>query len=833
MDTKKKLIIAGSLGAVLLILIGVFAYQLVSASGLERKLAQADAHYQAGEFDEAIVLYTEILEEDEFFVQARLGLALSYFATEQYDLEEQVLLEGIALDPDQPSYYLNLSDHYVYLGKIESAVLTTSDGVLQTEHPELDSQLEELRENLYISGTRVVVREDDFGLGIDEGIGDGYSDDADEMDAGEGEEAGGDGVSGDSADAESGEGSDGEADSADGGDDGATGEAGDADGGLGDATVYGDETVRPLLLQVGFDRVVDVIWEDEHGRVIEVAADWVVEDEEIGLIEYRERLEEEGLIGDGEAGVDGGDGEGAGDASADGVGADGADGGEGDASDEAGSDTSAEAGGVVGDDGVDADEAAVATGDENSDDSASDSDSSDNGHDGEELSEAAYFSAESVGATSITASVGLIELAADVEVREQLLKEIVVEGERDIDLTIGESTVMSVSGVDYNDEPMEDFAPSWRLDRGLGVLTEVDPFTYEFLAEEGGIETVVISDGHVDAEIHIVINREGNRISYSVSGEGRVVLTPNEDTYVGNSVVGVSAVPADGWVFVEWRGDLTGSENPTELLMNNNKTFQAVFEQEGHSLSVSVDGGGTVEPSPSELKSRYADGESVTLRARNNAEWVFVRWTGDVPSGAAEDAEISVVMDRDKNLTAVFEEREPDGVSIGGSAKLSLATSGNGSISGASDGDSFDKGDSVTLTAVPNDGWQFERWAGDVSGSSASIDVKMEKDMTVEAVFVESGHNISLTVENSQGGTVTALVNDGSGDWKETTISQSGTTFAPGTRIRFNVTVNEDWEFAGWTGISEDNPRKTDPEFTVNGGRNILAEFRKKAEDEE
>lgn len=51
----------------------------------------------------------------------------------------------------------------------------------------------------------------------------------------------------------------------------------------------------------------------------------------------------------------------------------------------------------------------------------------------------------------------------------------------------------------------------------------------------------------------------------------------------------------------------------------------------------------------------------------------------------------------------------------------------------------YPAGAEVTLTALPNQGYSFSGWSGDVTGSAASVTVTMDGDKTVAATFVESG----------------------------------------------------------------------------------------------
>jgi PKD repeat protein len=67
-------------------------------------------------------------------------------------------------------------------------------------------------------------------------------------------------------------------------------------------------------------------------------------------------------------------------------------------------------------------------------------------------------------------------------------------------------------------------------------------------------------------------------LTVNTIGDGIVVLTPPGPTYPENTIVDLEAIAAGGWKFIEWQGDLTGSNNPTTILMDSNKTVTAVFE---------------------------------------------------------------------------------------------------------------------------------------------------------------------------------------------------------------------------------------------------------------
>ncbi len=70
-------------------------------------------------------------------------------------------------------------------------------------------------------------------------------------------------------------------------------------------------------------------------------------------------------------------------------------------------------------------------------------------------------------------------------------------------------------------------------------------------------------------------------LSTSVTGSGSIVLSPSGGTYSSGTAVTLTAVPGSGYEFIGWSGDLSGSTNPTTLVMNNNKSVTATFTGNG------------------------------------------------------------------------------------------------------------------------------------------------------------------------------------------------------------------------------------------------------------
>ena len=67
---------------------------------------------------------------------------------------------------------------------------------------------------------------------------------------------------------------------------------------------------------------------------------------------------------------------------------------------------------------------------------------------------------------------------------------------------------------------------------------------------------------------------------------------------------------------------------------------------------------------------------------------------------------------------------------------LTVNTDGSGTVDLVPPGGIYDEGTSVELTAVPNGGWIFDSWAGDLSGSANPETITMDGNKTVTATFV-------------------------------------------------------------------------------------------------
>ncbi len=216
------------------------------------------------------------------------------------------------------------------------------------------------------------------------------------------------------------------------------------------------------------------------------------------------------------------------------------------------------------------------------------------------------------------------------------------------------------------------------------------------------------------------------RFTVTVTIEGEGVVTPNGGTFDVGTAVQLTAVPAEGWHFVRWGGDISGITNFTRFTVYADVAVTAVFEPDPPSevsLDTRTDGQGTVEPNGG----TFPYGATIELTATPASGWHFVGWDGDL-SGSSNP--VTLVMDENKNVAAVFEQDPPI------LRTLTIQVSGLGWV--CPSGGTYYDGQTVELTPIGDSGSAFIRWSGDVSSDQESaqpLSVLLDRNRTITAVF--------------------------------------------------------------------------------------------------
>ena len=130
---------------------------------------------------------------------------------------------------------------------------------------------------------------------------------------------------------------------------------------------------------------------------------------------------------------------------------------------------------------------------------------------------------------------------------------------------------------------------------------------------------------------------------------GSVATNPDQASYSHGTSVELTATPATGYHFVDWSGDLAGTENPDTITMDANKIVTANFTINTYTLTVNAENG-SVTRNPEQAS--YNHGTSVELTAIPTAGYHFVNWfDGEVNNN---DNPVTVTMNANQTITAHF-----------------------------------------------------------------------------------------------------------------------------------------------------------------------------------
>lgn len=119
---------------------------------------------------------------------------------------------------------------------------------------------------------------------------------------------------------------------------------------------------------------------------------------------------------------------------------------------------------------------------------------------------------------------------------------------------------------------------------------------------------------------------------------------------------------------------------------------------------------------------------------------------------------------------------------------LRILTTGSGRVNLDPPGGVYEIGTLVNLTAVPDSGWKFIGWNGDVTGTDNPLSISITTDRTIRAVFVEDAparYKLSVFVFSSGG---------------HVELDPPGGDYLENTTVRLTAIPDSGWTFARWEG---------------------------------
>ena len=259
-----------------------------------------------------------------------------------------------------------------------------------------------------------------------------------------------------------------------------------------------------------------------------------------------------------------------------------------------------------------------------------------------------------------------------------------------------------------------------------------------------GYEFVSWSDGNTDNPRTIIMEQDVDltavfqpiyhQLTIEERVGGKVSAHPDYDQYIEGQEVIITATPDEGYEFVcWWDGNMN---NPRTLIMNQDYTVSATFRstdipENNYTLILTHSTGGSVTQEPD--KDYYASGEQVLIEAIAHDGYVFQGW-----SDGSVDPLRRITITQDTIIHASFVEETP-----AVQYTLTLTSTDGGMVTKTPDQVAYNEGTLVRITAIPEDGFEFQKW-GD-GNTDAERYIRMDKDYALKAYFKRMASDMDVT----------------------------------------------------------------------------------------
>lgn len=282
-------------------------------------------------------------------------------------------------------------------------------------------------------------------------------------------------------------------------------------------------------------------------------------------------------------------------------------------------------------------------------------------------------------------------------------------------------------------------------------------------------------------------------------GQVSVATPPNceGNQYEEGTSVSLAAIPGPDYLFSYWSGDASGSNPNTTVVMNDDRSVTANFSQlqpilqvsptslvfeateggsnpDNQTVSITNAGTGTLDWTATEtmswlsLSDYFGTAPSSVEMLVSVAGLVAGTYSGQVElyaSGAQGSPQfVSVTLEIESPQTNCYTLTTSVVPANGGSVSVDTPPNCNG--------DQYEEGSAVSLTALPAPDYFFSYWSGDASGSNPDITVVMNSDKSVTANFSQQQPILEVNPTNLS---FVATEGDSNPDAQTLSITNAGT----------------------------------------------------------
>lgn len=265
--------------------------------------------------------------------------------------------------------------------------------------------------------------------------------------------------------------------------------------------------------------------------------------------------------------------------------------------------------------------------------------------------------------------------------------------------------------------------------------------------------------------------------------------------YNYGTTINLSAHSNQGYFFDYWTDGAI--ENPRSVFVEGNASYTAVFSPKTYEITTISDPveGGTVSGGGS-----YHYGDTVTLTATPNPNYMFLCWSDGIPINPR-----SFAVTQNATYTALFYRNGTPEYTVN-------VLSNNPDLGIVTGSGTYPENTSIQISAIANEGAVFKRWNDGISINPRNIYVTQDTTFTAFFEPMQTYYTIDVESDNPLMGTV-----------------YGGGSFLEGTEITIGATPNHGFHFASWQDGNTSNPRTimvtSDATYTASFAINSVSTY--------
>ena len=313
----------------------------------------------------------------------------------------------------------------------------------------------------------------------------------------------------------------------------------------------------------------------------------------------------------------------------------------------------------------------------------------------------------------------------------------------------------------------------------------------------------------VSSQADYTFTVNGNRNLVANFTMNSYTITATADPTAGGNVTGggsfnygetctLTATANTGYTFVNWtkNGTQVSTNSTYSFTVTETASYVAHFTANSYTINVIAhpENGGTVSGGGT-----YTYGQSCTVHATTAPGYSFINWREN-GNHLTSQLDYTFTVNGDRNLEAHFALQS-----------YTITASADPAEGGSVTGDgSYHYGETCTLTATANTGYTFVNWTknGTQVSTNATYSFTVTEEASYVAHFTVNSYTVSVTANPSNGGTVTG-----------------GGTYNYGQSCTVHATTAAGYTFINWTENGTQVSSQANYTFTVNGNRNLVANF--------